>query len=169
MLSGIRAKCCLAVIRRAGEEYVGPPRATVGCEESRQDDMTPESQTKNFRGSYQSWAEIFQQTPLKAEGGLDLVDRVEVFPAEEADRTSHFFAVTYQRDGFCIWLASHVAVACSRLIDRVLELELLDDLGRAEVEDFSDLFGYLAVLEAVLGGSVGLDVDADRTGYADGV
>ena len=62
-----------------------------------------------------------------------------------------------------------MAVACGRLIDRVLELEFLDDLGRAEVEDFADLFGYLAVLEAVLGGSVGLDVDADRAGYADGV
>ena len=54
-------------------------------------------------------------------------------------------------------------------VDRVLELEAVDDVVRAHREDLADAFRDLAVGHVDLGGAVGVDVESDGFGFADGV
>ena len=56
-----------------------------------------------------------------------------------------------------------MTVTCSRLVDRILELELLDNLGRAEVENLTYLLGDDCVIEAVLRCAIGIYENADRS------
>ena len=107
----------------------------------------------------------------EVEGLADGVDVVELFPCEEFDLEGLGAAVVVGVEGLGdgAWLASHVAVGCGFLVDGVAELEaLLDGVG-TEVEEPGDVFGYLAVAVGDVAGAVGLDVDADGLGYADGV
>ena len=62
-----------------------------------------------------------------------------------------------------------MSVRCCRLIDRLLETELLDDLCRTEVEELLDLQCDLCISEAVGFSSVSVYEDAERTCYSDGV
>ena len=60
-----------------------------------------------------------------------------------------------------------MTVTCSRLIDRILELELFDNLGRTEVEDLTYLLGDDCVIEAVLRCAIGIYENTDRSCDAD--
>ena len=62
-----------------------------------------------------------------------------------------------------------MAVACGRLVNRILELEFLDNARRPEVEDFRDLLRDGRIVKPLPGRSVGVDENADRTSHADGV
>lgn len=66
---------------------------------------------------------------LQAEGLFDFRYGVEEFPSEELEDLVHFFTITDDLYRLRVRLASHVAIACRRLIDRVLQLELLYDFA----------------------------------------
>ena len=76
--------------------------------------------------------------------------------------------------GFFPWevTATEMAVGCGLLVAPsfgLVEAEALDDGGRTKVEDHFGFFLDLGVVEAVLGGVVGIDVDRYRAGNADGI
>ena len=66
-------------------------------------------------------------------------------------------------------LPPHVAIGRRLEIHRLTELERPLDGVRTEVEQLFDLPGYLAIAHADMTLAVGIDIDADGLGHADGI
>lgn len=99
---------------------------------------------------------------LQAEGLFYFRYGVEEFPAEELQNFLYLFAVTYHFYGLGIWLASYVAITCGRLVNRILELEFLNDFSRPQVENFIDLLRDGCVSEPVGCCAIGVYEYTDR-------
>ena len=74
---------------------------------------------------------------LQPESLPDVIDGVEEFPSEELEHFLHLFSVADKLHGLAVRLAPEMSIGCGRLVDRVLEIELLYDLCRSEVENLS--------------------------------
>ena len=88
---------------------------------------------------------------------------IKQLPAEELENLLDLLAVTDALDSLGVRLAAHVTVTCSRLVDRVLELELLDNLGRTKVENLIYLLGDESIIEAVLCCAISVYEYTDRS------
>ena len=64
-------------------------------------------------------------------------------------------------------IPAEVTVGGRLAVDRVAQVEVMDDRARAQVEDLADGFGDLLIIHRA--GAEGFHVDAERVRHADGV
>ena len=107
---------------------------------------------------------------IQGEGGAEGGDVVEGFPGEEVDVAGEGVAVGVAEGlGYRARGAAYVAVCGGLEVDGIAELQAAFDGGGAHIENLADFGRDFGVGEGYAGGAVGVDVEAYRAGYADGV
>ena len=101
----------------------------------------------------------------ETEGVFDFVHVVQALPGEESH---HTFALR-GFDLFFVKVSSEMSVGSGRFINRILQLEAVDDVVWAHREDFADTHGDFAVVHFHFGGSVSVNVKSDGLRFADGI
>src|SRR5450432_2020664 len=86
------------------------------------------------------------------EGGSQAFDEIEPLPGEAA---------------IGIGLAPEMAIGGGAGIDRLVEAEMLTDAAGREIHQFLQHLGEALFIE--IARVMGLDIDAERFGYADGI